>query len=298
VFEGDFSIKNGKIIVPVTNTKSSWGYNMVITQPKLDEVSRYEAEEAKNKNGKILTADKVSNEQYVSMVNPKNGSLEFDVYAKSEGKYILDIRYANNGDESVISSVCIDNSLPKDIVYEASSGWLNDGRAKNTELEINLKKGINKIKLIKSKDVLLEFDYIQVCKVPDIFELRVEAENSTINNAVINSSSYASCQQYVRAIDFEDSYVEFKVNVENAGNYQFDIGYGNGGTADSTMLLTVNNTQVGSVTLPATGAWLAAVPNPGARKIVTENIELSKGENIIRLSKDENYAELDYILIR
>lgn len=130
-----------------------------------------------------------------------------------------------------------------------------------------------------------------------------EAENATISNGNIFSSSDASNGKYVGQIDYNDSvtpkysFVDFKVNVPTTKTYTMTIRYANGGTSTSTQGLAYNGGIWSIVSYPVTGAW-------GKFSTVSTSVNLNAGANVIRLAKGSpsfvggtGYAELDSITL-
>ncbi|MCO7124652.1 hypothetical protein NIE88_02510 [Sporolactobacillus shoreicorticis] len=133
--------------------------------------------------------------------------------------------------------------------------------------------------------------------------IRVEAENSTLSGkAVVNTASYASANQFVGTIDTSESGVTFTVNAPTAGQYTVEVGYANGPlnkqSTTATDKVTLNGELLSDIVFPPTIGWTnTVVPsnNTGTRQIVQYGtVTLKQGENTLTLSKDTNYAELDY----
>ncbi len=135
---------------------------------------------------------------------------------------------------------------------------------------------------------------LRIANFPVIGEGSVyEAENASIHNCLPPSNgsvgSPASGGKYVSGIDAADSYLEFgQVSVQEAGTYQLTIGYANGMGIKGEHLLTVNGGAAQSVSYPTTSGW-------GQFSVVTRAVTLQAGQNVIRLSKGNSPAELDYI---
>ncbi len=118
---------------------------------------------------------------------------------------------------------------------------------------------------------------------------RYEAEDSAIYHANISTGSNASNGKYIGQIDYNDSYLDFYVNVSTTGNYTLSMAYANGTGANSTQQLSVNGGTATTVTYPSTSGW-------GQFGSVNVNARLNAGDNIIRVTKGSTgYAELDYI---
>jgi hypothetical protein len=135
------------------------------------------------------------------------------------------------------------------------------------------------------------------------YQQTYEAENATVVNAEIESSSSASNGYYVGDIngsgdERSDSFVDFLVNVPSAGQYTMTIRYANGGTATSTQGLAYDGGAWSTVSYPPTGSWGAFGPT------VATTVTLNAGSNVIRLAKGSpnfaggtGYAELDSITL-
>jgi hypothetical protein len=135
------------------------------------------------------------------------------------------------------------------------------------------------------------------------YQQTYQAENATVVNAEIESSSSASNGYYVGLIngtgdERSDSFVDFLVNVPSAGTYTMTIRYANGGTATSTQGLAYDGGAWSTVSYPPTGSWGTFGPT------VSTTVTLHAGSNVIRLAKGSpdfaggtGYAELDSITL-
>lgn len=118
-----------------------------------------------------------------------------------------------------------------------------------------------------------------------------EAENAALSHANISTGANASGGKFVGQIDHSDSYVDFYVKVPATRTYTMTIRYANGTGANSTHNLANNGGPWSTVTYPATAGW-------GQFGTVNENVNLTAGDNIIRLAKGSTgYAELDNIIL-
>ncbi|WP_058308481.1 family 43 glycosylhydrolase [Gracilibacillus massiliensis] len=115
---------------------------------------------------------------------------------------------------------------------------------------------------------------------------KFEAEDATVNRARIVSNSSASNGAKVGHIDFEDSFIEFDIDLP-AGDYTLKIRYANGMGEPSSHNLSVNGNSVGEITYNSYGwdSWYFA----------EKDINLGQQKNKIRLSKVNSFAELDFI---
>jgi hypothetical protein len=115
--------------------------------------------------------------------------------------------------------------------------------------------------------------------------LRYEGENGTFNRAYASPHSLASNGYKAGHIDYSDSYVEFNISIETAGEYILFARTGNGMSDWSNHKLSVNGG-------PPSDFW---VTNKGWDNwgTSTANIYLNAGTNQVRFSKGTSYAELD-----
>lgn len=294
LFEGDFTIVNGQITVPIDDMDKTWGYRLTIT-PSGDNTSRYEAERATLIQSTVQAGNSASNNGYVGPLAEDNSSIEFPIQVPAAGNYSVQIRYAN-GSAAAKQLVSVNGVSSGTINYPSTGGWMSLNKTGVAQINVNLHSGENKLRLTKEQNAV-ELDDIQLTPVTNQFELRLEAEQATLNDALVFGSSYASDQRYVGYINNADSYVQFSSDVPAAGEYDVEVGYANGTSSTSTHLLSVNGGASTTVSFPVTGNWTNSVPNFGGRKTIQTKVTLKKGENIIRFTKNTGYAELDYMIL-
>ena len=113
-----------------------------------------------------------------------------------------------------------------------------------------------------------------------------EAEQATVNLASIHSNTSISGGKKVGHIDFEDSYIEFNVQVPK-GEYTLKVRYGNGMGQDSSHNVSVNGGDSQRAIYKAFGwdTW----------KNAEMDVTFTQEQNVIRLSKGKLYAEIDSI---
>ena len=172
-------------------------------------------------------------------------------------------------------TVSVNGVAAGSVVYP-NTGWDN---WTSVTKQVALQAGNNTIRLAKG-DQYAELDYIEL--------LRYEAEDATVNHAVVVSNSGASDSKKVGYIDYSDSYVEFTVNVPNAGSYTMRVPHSTGLGAASHNI-SVNGGPSFALSYPSDGwdNWTT----------VTVSVNLNAGSNTIRFAKGTNYTELDYIEI-
>lgn len=120
---------------------------------------------------------------------------------------------------------------------------------------------------------------------------RTEAEDATrTGQAQVYASTGSSNGAHVGRIDDASSGVTFReLWVPRAGRYSLTVAYANGGAA-ATHALTVNGQAAGSVAYAPTAGWAQF----GRTSV---EVDLAAGSNTVRLSKGQNFAELDYVLV-
>lgn len=297
-FEGDFTIENGQISVPLSQLKESSAYRLIITPGKQSSISRYEAENAVISSANVFNNINASNRKYVGKIDNEDSSVQFTVNAPVAGNYNLNIGYANGTTAPSTQELIVNNQVRTTLQYPTTDGWLSQGNSHTIQTQISLKAGTNILKFNKGKVGYAELDYIQLQPVGS-FKVRVEAEDAKINDAKVARSSFASNRLFVGNIDNPDSSVTFSVYAPASKTYNMEIGYGNGTTGNSTQNLSVNNQASTVITYPKTGGWIANLPNVGTRQIMTVPVTLKQGENTIVFQKGSTgYAELDYIEVK
>jgi hypothetical protein len=296
VYEGLFDIRDNRIRVPIDNMNKVWAYHLLIKPVDAGAgLTRYESERAALHQAAQMLSEHASNGGFVRL--DKGSQVEFQVHVPQAGSYHLDLRYANDaaGEREIVLNVNQEETIM--IPLPGTEGSLLEGASAVLRTTVQLHAGNNMIRLAPSQqDSVIDIDYIQLGRKTR-FELRAEAEQAEIHDALIFGGSYASDARYVGYINNPGSYVQYRVNVPADGNYLLEIGYANGTDADSSHLLTVNGQNLGQVTYPPSGGWTNAYANRGNRKQVSMELELQAGENIIRLAKGDGFAELDYILL-
>ncbi|MBB3112853.1 GH43 family beta-xylosidase/uncharacterized protein YjdB/lysophospholipase L1-like esterase [Paenibacillus phyllosphaerae] len=128
---------------------------------------------------------------------------------------------------------------------------------------------------------------------PQVDTYRYEAEGADAQRggtATIASESNASGGQVAGHIDLAGDYVQFNVNVKEAGAYRLTVMNANGTGGDFAPAkhdVTVNGASAGTITYRNYG-W--NIFNPS-----TMIVQLQAGANTIKLAKKVGYAEVDYI---
>lgn len=125
---------------------------------------------------------------------------------------------------------------------------------------------------------------------------KYEAENGTRNHCSLRTTgALASNSQYIGGIDFADSWVQFNnVNAPARGIYLMTVRYSSSGTGGATHTVTVNGSAQGAVNYTkGTSGW-----GDVEMRTVTKRVALEAGNNTIRLTRGNSYAEVDYVDVR
>jgi hypothetical protein len=301
LFEGDYPVTNGNIVVPLNDMLSSSAYNLIVTaghtsnNPKY----RYEAENALFQPAEKMASTAASDGMYVSGLGRKNSHVTFLVYAPKPGPYGLTIRYGNGTGSEVTQQLTVNGGTGVPVSYQPTAGPDTFATLHST---VQLRAGLNLIRLSQGVQAaandLVSLDYVEVRP----YRARYEAEQAQISDANITISdpnnffsTYSSNGAYVAQINNLDSYVDFTVNAPVGGTYRMIIHYTNGTKVDSQQGLSVNSGPFTLVTYPPTQGW-------GLFGLLDVNVQLQSGINHIRLAKGDpsfglavGYAELDCI---
>ncbi|PWV98539.1 carbohydrate binding protein with CBM6 domain [Paenibacillus cellulosilyticus] len=294
VYSGEFDIVDGQIIVPMTDMNPISAYHIVITPAQATANTRYESEHATTNKAGIFASEHASNVKYVGQIDFADSYIEYTVNAAAAGTYNLTIGYANGMDTVSTHELSVNGKAAGTVSYAPTGGWTWSGKTGVASVQVTLTAGANTIRLTKGETGgYAEQDYIQLTPVT-AYEQRFEAEQATITDAQVFTGSYASDFRYVGYINNSDSSLLFQPIVPTAGQYTLEIGYANGTETTSSHTLTINGTD-SVVQYAPTGGWVNAYANKGNRKTVTLDVNLIEGENSIKLTKMDGYAELDYI---
>jgi|GEM_PF-656132 len=294
VYTGEFDIADGSIRVPMTDMNPISAYHLVITPAQASANTRYESEHAARSKAGVFENEHASNGRYVGQIDEADSYIEYTVNAATAGEYKLEIGYANGTDTVSTHELTVNGAAAGRVSYASTGGWTWSGKTGAASTQVTLHAGANTIRLTKGETGgFAELDYIQLTPVAS-YEQRFEAEQAAITDAQIFTGSYASDFRYVGYINNAGSSLLFKPVVPAAGKYTLEIGYANGTDSASSHTLTVNGND-SVVAYAPTGGWVNAYANKGNRKTVTVDVNLIEGENSLKLTKKDGFAELDYI---
>ncbi len=84
------------------------------------------------------------------------------------------------------------------------------------------------------------------------------------------------------------------MHADTAGRYILGVRYADGLNTPATHQLTVNGAAAGTVAYAPTGGWGDA----GGWAVTHATVTLQPGDNVIRLSKGDGFADLDFIFVQ
>ncbi|MEW9050043.1 MAG: CBM35 domain-containing protein [Neobacillus sp.] len=285
----------------------------------------YEAEDATLVGAsKISESGSASSGKYVSdFNNPATDYVEFKVNVPAAGTYNIEV-YATSGMDGIKNDITVNGKTQT--ISVPNNGWANfTGAVVNASVE--LQAGENVLKYAVSEENLYtHLDAIKVLPLaeeppvteppaeeppvteppaeePPVTESPVEepvadgtvyeAEDATLKGAAkISESGTASSGKYVS--DFNDpasDFVEFTINVPEAGTYSIEI-YATTDMDGITNNITVNG-KTQTISVPKNG-WSYFT---GA--VVIASIELQAGDNVLKyaVSEKDFYTHLDAIKV-
>lgn len=118
-----------------------------------------------------------------------------------------------------------------------------------------------------------------------------EAENATLNNVSTGENVDASGGIEAQYINYSDSTVTFgNVLVPSSGTYTVNVRYSNAYGTTATHKVTVNGSNIGTVTYPGTVNWDRYL-------WASFSCYLNAGVNTIQLAYNTGYAEVDCIQV-
>jgi alpha-galactosidase len=237
--------------------------------------TRYEAE-----NGTFQgTIDKdwsgYSGTGFVNTTNAVGAFNEFTVNAATAGPATLVFDYANGTTANRPMNVRVNGTLAANALPFQPTGAFS---LWNTSMvSANLNAGTNTIRLEATTAAGgPNLDYLDV--VTGVVPInQLEAENATIGQGLVESNHAGfTGAGFVNYNNVVGSFVEFSVNVPQAGAVALRLRFANGTTVNRPMDIAVNGaTAVASVAFQGTGAWTNWVTN-------TITVNLNAGNNTIR----------------
>lgn len=234
---------------------------------------RYEAETAPAVCNGTIDSDHAgySSAGFCNAANAVGSFAQWTVNASTAGTATIDIRYANGTTTNRPADISVNGT-----VVQAASAFNGTGAwttwATKT-LTAQLNAGSNTIRVTATtNNGPANLDFVDVeATGPPPPPTEYQAENATIGQGVVESNHAGfTGTGFVNYDNATGSYVEFTVNVANAGNTTLRFRYANGTTINRPM--SISGT---TVNFPGTGAWAT-----WAEVNVTMN--LNAGNNTVR----------------
>jgi glucose/arabinose dehydrogenase len=225
---------------------------------------------------------------YADFGTAADDAVEWTVEVPASGAYDLDFRYANGGggeDRSLLLEV--DGVTVERLAFAPTGAWFS-WADQTTSAALDLDAGTRTIRLQSDGGDGPNVDYLALAAgsspPPPPPGDDLEAETATLGGTVVVAAANPGFSGAGYA-DFgisADDFVEWTVEVDEAGAYDLAFAYANGGAGeDRSLLLTVNGVTVERLAFDATGAWTAWAVEP-----TTDPVDLAAGLNTVRLQSD------------
>jgi hypothetical protein len=156
LFEGDYTISNQQITVPITGLNHNDGYRIYIT-PFGQATNVYEAENAAVSHANTIASSSASGGKFVAQVDYDDSYVDFYVKVPTSKTYSMTIRYANGTGAPSTHNLAYNGGAWSTVTYPATSGW---GQFGTVQVNVNLTAGDNIIRLAKGSTGYAELDNI------------------------------------------------------------------------------------------------------------------------------------------
>ncbi|MFN0221023.1 carbohydrate-binding protein [Paenibacillus sp. KR2-11] len=158
LLEGDYSISNNQITVPMTGLYNNDGYRIYIT-PYGQATNVYEAEDAAVNSANIASSGAASGGKYVAQIDHGDSYVDFYVKVPTTKSYTMTIRYANGTGANATHNLAYNGGPLSTVTYPATAGW---GQFGTVNVSVNLTSGDNIIRLAKGNTGYAEIDNITI----------------------------------------------------------------------------------------------------------------------------------------
>jgi Chondroitinase B/Carbohydrate binding module (family 6)/Carbohydrate binding module (family 35) len=237
---------------------------------------RYEAEGARISQGVVSASHAgFSGTGFVDYANVVGSYVEWTVNATAAGAATLVFGFANGSTTNRPMDISVNGALAADELAFPGTGAWTTWRTATTTARLNA--GTNTIRATATTaNGGPNVDYLDVNLVPDPTN-EYQAENATIFQGTVESNQAGfTGTGFVNYNNVVDSYVQWTVNVAQAGPFSLAFRYANGTTTNRPMDIRVNGALVaGGLAFPGTGAWTTW-------QTVTATAQLNAGTNTIR----------------
>ncbi|MEW1843390.1 CBM35 domain-containing protein [Nonomuraea angiospora] len=252
---------------------------------------RYEAENATNVQGVVESNHAgFSGTGFVNSDNAAGPYTEWTVNAPAAGTATLAIRYANGTTTTRTTDVSVNGTVVSaGRTFGPTGAWTTWA---TSTLTATLAAGDNKIRVTSTASGgNPNLDYLEVT-VADAPATEYQAESATLSQAAVatNHTGYTG-SGFVDYVNAVDGYIEWSVNVAEAGTHTLTLRYANGTTVNRPMSVAVNGATVQTRDFPGTGSWdtwadaaLTVSLNAGVNTVRATGTTANGGPNVDRLS--------------
>ncbi|MBT2755743.1 pectate lyase [Mesobacillus foraminis] len=221
--------------------------------------------------------------------NEPGGYIEWTVKVEEAAEYVLAIRYANGNSDNRHAKLTVDGKVVEEQLDFHQSGDFDDYIYVTSQAE--LAPGEHKIRLTATApNGGANIDHLSVYRLVDITS---EAEEAVSKGIVLDNKHHGFTGSGFA--DFNPNvpggYLEWKVNVPEAGEYNLDFRYAHGGGSERPAKVSINGKDAEELRFPPTD-WTKWT-NESMRAV------LQKGENTIRLTAtgSEGGGNIDHLRV-
>ena len=266
--------------------------------------SRYEAENATIIQGVVESNHAgFSGTGFVNYDNVTGSAVEWTVNAAVAGTATLVLRFANGTTTNRPMDITVNGTLvADDLAFPGTDTW---DAWQNRTLTAAVNAGTNRIKATATTvNGGPNVDFLDVdMAVPAV---TLQAEDATISQGLVESDwAGFTGTGFVNYDNLVGSYVEFTVNVAQAGATPLTFRFANGTTTNRPMDITVNGTLVAAgLSFAPTGAWstwrtqsVTAALAAGENRIRATAITSNGGPNLDALTVGGNAPGFDWSVV-
>ncbi len=296
---GDYKTGNTETIDPNDITQPNEGY------------TRYETENGTRSDGTTLyTEGQFSGTGYVGDLNTATAYVAVTVNVAQDGEYNLAIAYATGLTGSTIK-VHNGDGFYTELSCSTVRNWGVFTKEAIAYGKISLRSGNNTVKVYKGTEYA-QIDFIEIgARVGDYKQssetdssitsgtagyTRYEAEEGTLHSANIHSGGSFSGTGFVADMDTMASGFTVNVTVAEDGEYQINVAYAIGSEDQfkaATIRMYANDTYFGILHCDKRLGW----GNFTKEAIASGTISLRAGQNAVKITKGNEYAQVDFIEI-
>jgi len=242
---------------------------------------------------------------YVTGMDQPDSSVSFKVDEATAGTYRFDVEYASDAVGPVAQDVRVNGNLQTTLAYEPTGNSSDFQNANYVTLNVKLAAGSNMVEFTPDGSFGTQAAQLSLDQMlPVVYDGSQDAAQAqyvdstllpanTATGLLTNSGINVPTGFYVGGINYPDSSVTFSVIVPTSATYDMQVYYDNGGSAASTLNMSVNGGSTTQPSFPVTGKWGDFAPG----QYITVPVSLNAGENTVEFSTGTNYAELDRIYV-